>query len=395
MVAFIFFIYAIHLSVFNGFVALLWFRMLHANLLQTVCVCGVRQNCYVCKNGLHMNRFSHFTLFVCLICSLYSCAGGGSDVCDDMVGAWVLKKIIFPTGYEADYPNARGYTRCKIYDNDSTFYYAELLSVDDETMILPLEFERYTFIYDEEDTLLVENGRFMRHFRLVCDTVYTVFNNLEQEVWVKSGQMTEGRKNEIRSAVRDNIGSGEEDSNNFVFSTSEKRLMRMNQNMLFLSLFLVCMALMLVVYVRRVIKKSKQIKLELEHIEELNRLRPQPVAQAIRKVESDFFSSEYYLAFRARLERGDVLKESELVELEQQIKPLYPDFANRLYKLYNMSRHEYHVCLLLKVNIPPVLIASALCREVSSISSTRSRLYGKVFGKKGSSKEWDAFISTL
>ena len=61
-----------------------------------------------------MNRFSHFTLFVCLVCSLYSCAGGDSDVCDDMVGAWVLKKIIFPTGYEVDYPNARGYTRCKI-----------------------------------------------------------------------------------------------------------------------------------------------------------------------------------------------------------------------------------------------------------------------------------------
>ena len=101
------------------------------------------------------------------------------------------------------------------------------------------------------------------------------------------------------------------------------------------------------------------------------------------------------MAFRTRLEKGEALKDTELDELEQQIKPVYPDFANRLYKLYNMSRHEYHVCLLLKVNIPPALIASALCREVSSISSTRSRLYGKVFGKKGGSKEWDAFIGTL
>ena len=323
------------------------------------------------------------------------CAGGDPAACDDMVGVWVLKKIIFPTGYEADYPNARGYTRCKIYDNDSPFYYAELLSVDNETMILPLECDRYTFIYDEEDTLLVENGRFMRHFRLVSDTVYTVFNNLEQEVWVKSGRMSEGRKSEIRSAVRNNIGSGEEDSSNFVFSISEKKLMRMNRNMFFLSLSLVCMTLVLVVYVSRVIKKSKRIRQELEHIEELNRLRPQPVVQAMRRVESDFFSSEYYLAFRARLEKGEALKDTELDELEQQIKPVYPDFANRLYKLYNMSRHEYHVCLLLKVNIPPALIASALCREVSSISSTRSRLYGKVFGKKGGSKEWDAFIGTL
>ena len=323
------------------------------------------------------------------------CAGGDPAACDDMVGVWVLKKIIFPTGYEADYPNARGYTRCKIYDNDSTFYYAELLSVDDETMILPLECDRYTFIYDDEDTLLVENGRFMRHFRLVSDTVYTVFNNLEQEVWVKSGRMSEGRKSEIRSAVRNNIGSGEEDSSNFVFSISEKELMRMNRNMFFLSLSLVCMTLVLVVYVSRVIKKSKRIRQELEHIEELNRLRPQPVVQAMRRVERDFFSSEYYLAFRTRLEKGEALKDTELDELEQQIKPVYPDFANRLYKLYNMSRHEYHVCLLLKVNIPPALIASALCREVSSISSTRSRLYGKVFGKKGGSKEWDAFIGTL
>ena len=342
-----------------------------------------------------MKRILSFVLSIIFTCMSCGCAGGDPAACDDMVGVWVLKKIIFPTGYEAYYPNARGYTRCKIYDNDSTFYYAELLSVDDETMILPLECDRYTFIYDDEDTLLVENGRFMRHFRLVSDTVYTVFNNLEQEVWVKSGRMSEGRKSEIRSAVRNNIGSGEEDSSNFVFSISEKKLMRMNRNMFFLSLSLVCMTLVLVVYVSRVIKKSKRIRQELEHIEELNRLRPQPVVQAMRRVESDFFSSEYYLAFRARLEKGEALKDTELDELEQQIKPVYPDFANRLYKLYNMSRHEYHVCLMLKVNIPPALIASALCREVSSISSTRSRLYGKVFGKKGGSKEWDAFIGTL
>lgn len=342
-----------------------------------------------------MNRIFSFMSFLSVFLLLGACANENSGVRNDMVGAWVLKKVIFPTGYETVYPNDRGYTRCKIYDMDSTFYYAELLTVDSETMIVPLEYERYTFINDVEDTLLVENGRFMRHFRLMNDSVYTVFNNLEQEIWVKTNSMTAGRMDEIRHAVKENIDSGEKNSMNFIFSTSEKRLMRMNQNMSVLVSVLVFVALLLVVYVCHVIKKSRLIKRELEHIEELNRLRPQPVTLAMRMVEREFFASEYYLAFRTRLERGEALKDSELDELEQQVKPVYPDFANRLYKLYNMSRHEYHVCLLLKVNIPPVLIASALCREVSSISSTRSRLYVKVFGKKGGAKEWDAFISTL
>lgn len=342
-----------------------------------------------------MNRILRFTLFLLVLVLQAACSGENNGARNDMVGAWVLKKIIFPTGYEAVYPNERGYTRCKIYDADSTFYYAELLTVDSETMILPLEYERYTFIDDVEDTLLVENGRFMRHFRLIDDSVYTVFNNLEQEIWVKTNSMTAARKDEIRRAVRENIGSGQENSMNFVFSTSERQLRRTNKNMFLLLVAISSLALLLVVYVARVIRKSRLIKRELEHIEELNRLRPQPVAMAMRIVERDFFSSEYYLAFRSRLERGEVLKDSELDELEFQVKPVFPDFSNRLYKLYNMSRHEYHVCLLLKVNIPPVLIASALCREVSSISSTRSRLYGKVFGKKGGAKEWDMFISTL
>lgn len=99
-----------------------------------------------------MNRILLCTSFFLFSCPLCCCSDKDAAAHDDMVGVWVLKKIIFPTGYEVAYPNARGYTRCKIYDNDSTFYYAELLSVDNETMILPLEFDRYTFIYNDEES---------------------------------------------------------------------------------------------------------------------------------------------------------------------------------------------------------------------------------------------------
>lgn len=324
-----------------------------------------------------------------------SCSYDGTERANAMVGVWMLKKIIFPTGYEVEYPNSRGYVRCKIYDADSCFYQVELLSVGSETVIVPLELERYTFIHDETDTLLVENGRYMRHFCLTSDTTYTVFNNLEQEIWVKSNEMTERRKDEVRTIVRNNIGSTVEDTKNFVFSTNERKLRKMSRNMLFVIVNLSLLAVLLLVYVRHVIKKNRVIRRELELIEEQNRLRPQPVQQAMRLVEQEFYASEYYRVLRAGIESGEVLRQEELDELEEKLKPVYPNFASRLRNLHSMSRHEYQVCLLLKINIPPSQIASALCREVSSISSTRSRLYGKVFGKKGSSKEWDAFIATL
>lgn len=335
---------------------------------------------------------------MCLFLSLsffQCCSYNKKEKGNDLQGVWMLKKIIFPTGYEVDYPNSRGYVRCKIYDADSSFYQVELLSVGNETIIVPLELERYTFIHDVTDTLLVENGRYMRHFCLTSDTTYSVFNNLEQEIWVKSNDMTENRKEEIRTIVKRNIETYEDDIKNFVFSTSERKLERKSRNLLFVIANLVLLAILLALYMRSVIKKNKVIKRELELIEEQNRLRPQPVIQAMRQVEQEFFSSDYYHALRGKIESGEVLKQEDLDELEQHLKPLYPNFSTRLHSLYSMSVHEYQVCLLLKINISPSQIASALCREVSSISSTRSRLYSKVFGKKGSSKEWDAFIATL
>ncbi|MDO5461695.1 MAG: hypothetical protein Q4F44_08640 [Bacteroidales bacterium] len=341
-----------------------------------------------------MNFRTLFLLFS-VSCLSLSCNDKAESVDTAMTGAWMLKSVIYPTGYTVSYPNSRGYTRCKIYDSDSSFYHVELLSVSSETMIVPLEMERYTFIKDAADTLLVENGRFMLHFQLSGDTTYTVFNNLEQELWVKVNDMSASRMDEIKSIVKNNIDSCEDDVRSFVFSTSEKRLKRVNRSMFYVTVVLALLALLLLMYIYRVIKRNRAIRRELQLINEQNALMPQPVVQAMRMVEQEFFSSEYYRGLRARIESGELMRHDEWSAIEQNIKPVYPNFISRLYNLHNLSTHEYQVCLLLKLNIPPTLIAKVLCKEVSSISSTRSRLYSKVFGQKGSSRDWDAFIATL
>ena len=82
-------------------------------------------------------------------------------------------------------------------------------------------------------------------------------------------------------------------------------------------------------------------------------------------------------------------------ELTEVVNSVYTGFTEKLYSLYRMSEQDYHVSLLIKVRIQPKDIALLTAHSKESVASTRSRLYSKVFGMKGSSKDWDDFILSL
>jgi hypothetical protein len=89
------------------------------------------------------------------------------------------------------------------------------------------------------------------------------------------------------------------------------------------------------------------------------------------------------------------LKDEDWLDIEKHIRKVYPGFISQLRGLYVMSELEYQVCLLIKLRIAPSDIASVMARDVSTISTVRSRLYKKVFGQKGGAKEWDDFILSI
>jgi len=60
-----------------------------------------------------------------------------------------------------------------------------------------------------------------------------------------------------------------------------------------------------------------------------------------------------------------------------------------------MSEQDYHVCLLIKVRATPKDISTLTIHSKESVATTRSRLYQKIFGRKGSTHEWDEFIWSL
>ena len=114
-----------------------------------------------------------------------------------------------------------------------------------------------------------------------------------------------------------------------------------------------------------------------------------------QQAETIVFSSDIYIHLRECLEAGKSLNYHDWLDLARLVDGVYTGFTEKLYSLYRMTEQDYHVSLLIKVRIQPKDIALLTAHSKESVASTRSRLYQKVFGQKGSSKDWDDFVLSL
>lgn len=114
-----------------------------------------------------------------------------------------------------------------------------------------------------------------------------------------------------------------------------------------------------------------------------------------QQAETVIFSSEIYHRLQQCLNSGRSLSHQDWTQLAELVNSIYTGFTEKLYNLYRMSEQDYHVSLLIKVRIQPKDIALLTAHSKESVASTRSRLYTKVFGQKGSSKDWDDFVLSL
>ena len=113
-----------------------------------------------------------------------------------IVGVWMLKSEIAPDGKETSSIYTQ-YTRCKIYDADSTYYTVQLHAVGNEMMIIAHEMGRYRL----NDSIYMERDRVMP-FTVIDDTTFVTEFEGYKETMVRSNTMTEERKQEIRDLVR-------------------------------------------------------------------------------------------------------------------------------------------------------------------------------------------------
>ena len=114
-----------------------------------------------------------------------------------------------------------------------------------------------------------------------------------------------------------------------------------------------------------------------------------------QQAETVIFTSGIYRRIQDCLNNGRSLGHQDWSELAELVDSVYTGFTEKLYSLYRMTEQDYHVSLLIKVRVQPKDIALLTAHSKESVASTRSRLYQKVFGQKGSSKDWDDFVLSL
>ena len=144
--------------------------------------------------------------------------------------------------------------------------------------------------------------------------------------------------------------------------------------------------------------ENSMLKLELEERKaklDYNNKVARMEQEKRQQAESVIMGSDIYRKIKELLARGRSMSDDDWKAVTQMVNEVYTGFTERLFSLYRMSEQDYHVCLLIKIHIQPKDIATLTAHSKEGVASTRSRLYQKIFGKKGTTKDWDDFILSL
>ena len=161
-----------------------------------------------------------------------------------------------------------------------------------------------------------------------------------------------------------------------------------------LFLLIICTVFYITLFIMVMQANRRKIQLLQSRLDNIHAMQKMAVMQPRQDVSS-IFASSVYLRTKRYLAEGRSMAEGDWAELAEAVNNVYTGFSEKLYSLYNMSDQDYRVSLLIKVRMQPKDIATLTAHSKESIASTRSRLYQKVFGRKGGAKEWDEFILTI
>ena len=334
-----------------------------------------------------------------LLMSTFLMAGCGHTTKEEqnyiLHGAWVLRHVEFPSGTMTDYEIKGSGSFCLIYDGASILYECRIVATPSGLVIMPIAKSPVTLIDKGCGELLyLENDD--PHPLTISDSTISIQYNGALYSWVRADDIYQEWGTEIRDIIaRDMKKEDADEVSRYVLSAKERQQERTIHWFGFFSVFIVMVVLITVHLAITNRRAKRQLQLQLQRIQEVQENRPQAVRQVVETMENKFFTSNDYAVLQKRMANGQLMKEQDWQQVEQLLKTIYPGFTSQVRSLYPMSDLEFQTCLLIKLRIAPKDIAAVLARDVSTISTIRSRLYKKVFGHKGGTKEWDDFILSI
>lgn len=162
-----------------------------------------------------------------------------------------------------------------------------------------------------------------------------------------------------------------------------------------LFLLIICTVFYVTLFILVVQSNRRKIQLLQSRLDNIHAMQKMAVMERRTLDVSSLYSSAAYLHARQCLSEGRSLPEGDWAGLSEAVNGVYTGFSDKLYSLYRMSEQDIRVSMLIKLRMPPKDIATLTAHSKESVASTRSRLYQKVFGKKGSTRDWDDFILSI
>ena len=349
-----------------------------------------------------MSKSYIVVLAFALIMAVASCARGNADrdssssSSANLVGMWVL---IGEEGTDSvadsrrEVHTADSYDILKAYEPDGMCYKFIGNTEGSRDTYLPTTKETYTLQLSAADTLYAEGKTSIRLCSL-NDSVMVIEWEDALQTWRRLADFPQSQRLELEAVARDLMGASRSMHDEYYighFIHTRHQLSWLTHLLIALGAVLLVGSVLLLHFFRR----KRQLERALADLRREISERPPVITQATEAARDELYESAWYQGLCQRLARGESLSADDWSEVAHQVRRIYPNFRSRLYDLCRLSDIEFRVCLLIKLHVAPADIATALCREKSTISTVRSRLYAKVFGRKGSSREWDDFIETL
>ena len=332
-------------------------------------------------------------LFLMASCLVLGCStGNNSGKQYTLDGVWTLRQMEHPAGYTQTFAESEE-TYLRFYDGDSVMYQCLLTRAERGLTIRPIGQQRvmlidkghgeYVYMEDDDPHPLTVKG----------DSIIVIQEQGVLCTWYHADDIVNEWSSEIKEIMATDKQKGHTGEQRcYMLSAIERQQASIIQWIMAAFAIFVVLAVSNYVINRR---RRQQLQLQLQHIQEVQQERPQVVKQAIESVEAAYFASDEYQTLQRRIATGEILKDNDWITIESQIKKVYPGFSSQLRNLHAMSELENQVCLLIKLRVAPSDIAVVLARDASTISTVRSRLYKKVFGRKGGAREWDEFILSI
>lgn len=338
-----------------------------------------------------------FVLMAMTLCLLMACHDNtGSDKQSFVLqGAWTLQQVEYPYGRTDTFSMRQGMP-LRLYEGDSVIYSCMVVKTETGLIVRHSMQNQVTLIgTGNGEYVYLEDGD-PRPLTIANDSTIVIQRNGALSTWHRADDIAQEWGPEIKDIITADLQRTDENSTqSYVLSAKERR----QADVIHIFIIATIAAIILLLLIARIAVQNRRAKqrlqLQLQQIQEVRQRRQPTVRQAIETVETAFFASDDYDQLQRRITNGQRLKEADWQQIEGYVRKVYPGFISQLRGLYAMSELEYQVCLLIKLRIAPSDIAAVLARDVSTISTVRSRLYKKVFGQKGGSREWDEFILSI